>query len=318
MSASSQLKKTSIYKDFYPITDIKYLIEADKQLSNPRNYKFPHAKSVGALKLIPKVLIDWWFEHVVGSLKRADKSVKQEYKRMSYDFIRRKIFHTDYTVLAGHLLAEKIQPVTLKQSAILCLLHDIGRFEIITTGPLVINADHGYVSGEIIRRDMKRKEIVNVLEKIFNVDEMIEAVSVHSIATYEGKNVFARFLRDADKTSLIAEMRGLLKMLHYTIPPEIFWDVSKEVRRSYISEKKIYNESKKTGADMLIQYISFPFQFYFPETYNFAISHKLVHHLVGLYKKYVKNKDEELTREVLKSLTRGSEATNIDDPMEKE
>jgi hypothetical protein len=297
------MKVSPIIKDYFPITDYSYLEEAGRQLeNNPSHYTFPLTRSAGKLEIIPKHILSWFRSIVKDACFRADNAKTQKYKENSYDWIRRKLLHTDYTMVVSLVLAREIKVTTEEQALLLALLHDLGRFSEVTNGPLKIHAHHGIVSRDMIRDAISQKKIDGDLDQVFDIDQMLEAIAQHGLASCNEKNKLATFIRDVDKLAIVSEVKGQLKIAQYTYNKQKFWLISKNIRDQFIQDHFVDNENMQSGADSFMKCMSFFFQFVYHNSYQYAKQKGIIQYMVNMYDKYVVNKDPELTRSVHESL----------------
>jgi len=297
------MKVKSIIKGYFPITEYSYLKEAGRQLKNdPSQYTFPLTRSVGKLSMIPERILDWWRNAVKESCSRADNATKPKYKEGSYDFITRKVLHTDYTMVVAVVLARKIKVSTEKQAVLLGLLHDVGRFEEVTTGPLRVRVHHGITSKDMLVEEFEQRTIDGELDKIFDIDQMLEAIAQHGYATCNHKNSLATFLRDADKISINSGIEGWIENDKYKFDQRPFWKISKRVRDGFIKNRMVLDENLKSGADNFMKNMSFFYQLVYPESYQYAKKKGIIQNMVDIYDNRVENKDQELTKAVHEAL----------------
>ncbi|MBI2465201.1 HD domain-containing protein [Candidatus Shapirobacteria bacterium] len=141
--------------------------------------------------MIPEETISL-FERLVND---AREKAKDEH---ILEMIQWKVDHTWRVVETGKeiLEGEKGQDWDVGRAMGAFLLHDVGRFEQALLGSYSdkqTGVSHAFLGAEML------------VKAGYKDNEIIEAVHDHSLAVYEGSNVYTKLIKDADQLTIIGE-----------------------------------------------------------------------------------------------------------------
>jgi hypothetical protein len=172
-----------------------------------------------------------WVEEVINSniLKASNEEAK---KKVLY-----KKWHISQVVEMGMNIIENSPEFEWNraQAMTICLLHDIGRF------PQVLSNSYSDIQTGI---DHAALGVKMIADKKFpwknwhiQKNEVIEAIQWHNKKDYPGKNIYAKFIRDADKNALFIDFDSMEKVAHVENKPgkeinENVWKALEERRAS--------------------------------------------------------------------------------------
>jgi len=185
--------------------------------------------------MIPDEIIDLFEELVKGAREKS----KEE---MSLKMIQWKVDHTWRVVETGReiLEGEKNGDWDIGRTMSAFLLHDVGRFEQALLGSYSdkqTGVNHAFLGAEMLEKaGYKDKEI-------------IEAVHDHSLADYDGPNIYTKLVKDADQLTIIGEEYQLEKFPEQLVASE---DVVKIIE----SGVKLDTVLAKGRIDKLLSYWS--------------------------------------------------------------
>ena len=236
----------------------KFILEGDRLVVAVRAWteKIFHGKETEGFKL-PDEIYEWFLEVVFCAYEKAKN-----------DLVRRmilvKIIHTREVVQAGFDItgAEKGYNWNRHLVGMVCLLHDIGRFDQALLGSYSdekTKFDHALVGSEMIS-EHKFTSLTSIgIEKAV----VVEAVRNHSLYQYEGKDIYAKLTRDADKLALL---RSMSEILAAKIGEFEGKGVTEGALAAFRSGKMVRNRDMKTRADLFLAWLGWEVDFNFPAT----------------------------------------------------
>ena len=238
--------------------DLGFILKGDKSISAVKGWveELLNRKGFGNLNF-PEETKRWFL-----------KVVFRTYKKAENDLIRRmilvKIIHTFEVVEAGIEVsrAEKAVIWNESQVIIICLLHDVGRFEQALLGSFSdqeTGFDHALVGAKMIKDHcFKDFETLGV-----DKERVIESVKHHSAFVYSGDDPYAKMARDADK---LAILRFLPEIMAARIGGFAISGVSEGALRSYKDRESVQHRDMKTKTDFLLICLSWEYDFNFAKT----------------------------------------------------
>jgi hypothetical protein len=151
-------------------------------------------------KYVPKNVSNWFVE-VAQKFALQVKSKEEKAKLLH------KFRHTKRVFDAGMEIAKlNVDGVdwNFYQCATVCLLHDVGRFPQAVANKLsdeISGIDHGEAGANLFSRGKVD------IEPKYGCDsrQIEEAIRFHGLFEYKGENLYAKFIRDADKLGIFDE-----------------------------------------------------------------------------------------------------------------
>lgn len=200
-------------------------------------------------------VFEWWLEE---ALLNYSKAKSERVRRM----ILNKVLHTSETVEAGIDISMRTGHVDWDPFVVctVCLLHDVGRFRQALLGSysdIETNFDHAAVGAKMIdNRELKEMETMGINRTLIS-----EAVRRHSAIKYEGGEIYAKLVRDADKLSL-------LRYMPYLMDNERFprGEVDEMALNQFRTGGMVRHENMHTKADVLLAWLCWQNDFNFEAT----------------------------------------------------
>lgn len=239
-------------------SDAEFILKGDKSLGAVREWaeNLFHQKSVADFKL-PKEAFGWYLEVFRKAYEKAESDLIKKMMLM-------KVIHTREVVRAGYDIVrmEKEFEWNDYQVGMVCLLHDVGRFEQALLGSYSDEKsgfDHALEGAEMIRKhsfgDLGRFGI--------DIPGVIESVKNHSAYQYVGSNQYAKLTRDADKLALL---RAMPEILESDIGGFAKKGVTEEAINAYKRGEMVRHKDMKTVADLFLAWLAWEYDFNFSET----------------------------------------------------
>lgn len=283
-----------ITSNFQPVVTIPH-DEVVKQLNNLQDYNFPIFQSNQFYN--PNLLDNSLIKIFLGEVNKANQYItttefSEEDRIRKHAMLIHKVIHTDYSVSIALDIAKTMSDkIKEEQAVILAFLHDVGRFpELCQTGK-----HHAELSAEVVTMAYADNETLKqVIDKNFEISDLIEALREHSKAYYEGENIYAKFVRDIDKITIIGETIEQINRMHKVLNGMQSYVLSPNVRETYIENQIVFNEDRETKADALLTIIAFVSHLYFDESRSFVKERGLNNFLHQNFINLVLNIDNEL------------------------
>lgn len=238
--------------------DSEFILRGDKFLGAVREWtEGLFGRKEFADLYLPEEVKDWFLKVVFCAYGKAENDLV---KRM----ILVKIIHTLEVVRAGMEISTAENEVcwNKNQVAIVCLLHDVGRFDQALLGSYSdeeTGFDHALEGAKMVRDsyfgDFERLGI--------DKNSVFESVKYHSAFSYSGDDIYAKLTRDADK---LAILRALPEIMAARIGEFAEGGVSEEALRSYKGKEVVRNQDMKTKTDYLLVCLSWENDFNFAKT----------------------------------------------------
>lgn len=221
---------------------------------------------------LPKGVFGWFVEVVMKAYFKADND---QSKRM----ILIKVIHTREVVRAGFdiVKAEKGVEWNYFQVGVVCLLHDIARFDQALMRSFSDNKtdfDHAFEGSEMI----KNKDFFEFESLGINKESVVCAVENHSKYLYGGEDYYAKLIRDADKLALLRTMPEHLAVEKWGYVEE---GVTEEALESYVNKKLVLHKNIKTKADLFLAWLVWEHDLNFSETKRLFIDEGIRDWMVG-------------------------------------
>ncbi len=228
--------------------------------------------------LIPTEIVNWLIKIQLEAFEKATTTKNKS--RILY-----KIYHTNTCILAGMDIIKNTPEIewNMLLAQTICLLHDTGRFPQAVTGTFIDKQapfDHAEMGVEMISNSIQ----LNNLFTKNNIDKntVVEAVKNHNKLKYKGTNIYAKFVRDADKLAIVRWP-----------DPWLLWKdfegnitLSKETLDDYLDDGLILNDNVKTKSDVVLSTLSWEKDFNFKATSVFfkeeGIKNWLLNQLITL------------------------------------
>jgi hypothetical protein len=213
-------------------------------------------KRIDEAYLVPEEILERGIKEILRCYKKANS-------KKSKELIIKKITHTQAVVEAGKDICMETLEMdwNLVQGAVVCFLHDIGRFEqaLQETFSDSLSIDHATVGA-----DWFKKQKWSILDKYgLNPDIIYEAIDRHSRAEYKGNNQYVKLARDADKIGLF---RHASKVLVNKSLPE--GPASRKVLSVVKKDGLVKYGDVKTQIDHYLSLLAWPKDFYFKITHD--------------------------------------------------
>jgi hypothetical protein len=152
---------------------------------------------------IPEEIVRWANDIVWGNFLSTDKNSAKEK-------VEHKVSHILQVVETGREIMENENIDNKKQGLVICFLHDIGRFpqvKLDSYSDIKTGIDHGALGAKmVVEMDF------DFNGEGLNKSEIVEAIMWHNKKEYKGQNVYAKLIRDADKTALFLILDYMEKM----------------------------------------------------------------------------------------------------------
>jgi len=221
---------------------------------------------------IPKEVYEWFLEVVFCAYGKAETD---QIKRM----ILVKIIHTREVMMAGIDITSFEKGIDWNgyQVETVCLLHDIGRFDQALLGSfsdIKTGFDHALMGSEMV----KNHEFMELEAVGMNKESVVESVRHHSAFSYQGKDVYAKLTRDADKLALLRIMPEILAVKVEEYPNK---GVTEEALRAYKAGTLVRNEDINTKADLLLAWLGWESDFNFSKTESCFVSEGIKEWMTG-------------------------------------
>lgn len=161
---------------------------------------------------IPTDVLKWGMEIMVDCYKEAQSRNDSDSAKRVLD----KILHTKEVVEAGSdiIAGETGIDWDHTMATLVCFLHDIGRFPQALLGSFSDSKtgfDHAMEGVKMISSKAEAKYSLKTF-KTQDLKILLEAIEWHSRIRYEGKNLYSKFIRDADKLALVRTVHYWLKV----------------------------------------------------------------------------------------------------------
>lgn len=192
---------------------------------------------------IPQEIRDWVEEVIKKNLESADSGGAR-------DKVLWKKSHIAKVVMMGEEILNKSPEIrwNKKQALTICLLHDVGRF------PQVLNNSYSDIYTGIDHASLGAKMIS---EKKFPWNEwgikendVMEAIQWHNKQDYLGENIYAKFIRDADKNALFIDFESMEEVSH--TEKKAGTEISKEVWKALEEKGTVDNKNIVTFAEDIV------------------------------------------------------------------
>lgn len=215
-----------------------------------------HQKSVTDFKL-PKEAFGWYLEVFRKAYEKAESDLVKKMMLV-------KVIHTREVVRAGYDIVrmEKELEWNEYQVGMVCLLHDVGRFDQALLGSYSDEKsgfDHALEGAEMIRKH----NFGDLGALGIDIAEVIESVKNHSAYQYKGSNRYAKLTRDADKLALL---RAMPEILESGIGGFAKKGVTEEAIKTYKRGEMVRHKDMKTVADLFLAWLAWEYDFNFAET----------------------------------------------------
>ncbi|PIP85227.1 hypothetical protein COW83_05305 [Candidatus Collierbacteria bacterium CG22_combo_CG10-13_8_21_14_all_43_12] len=253
--------------------EFEFMLNGDKTEDTVRAWtkKLFHENGTKNFK-VPRGVYEWFLEVVFCAYGKAETDL---IKRM----ILVKIIHTREVVMAGIDITsfEKGFDWNDYQVGMVCLLHDIGRFDQALLGSfsdIKTGFDHALMGSEMVKNhEFMEFEVVGINKK-----SVVESVRHHSAFSYQGDDVYAKLTRDADKLALLRTMPEILavKVEEYSNN-----GVTEEALRAYKAGTMVRNEDINTKADLLLAWLGWESDFNFSKTESCFVSEGIKEWMMG-------------------------------------
>lgn len=192
---------------------------------------------------IPKEIRDWVEEIIQKNLEAATSEgarAKVEYKK----------WHIGEVVRIGREIVENTPEIkwNVAQAMAICLLHDIGRFPQVLANSfsdIKTGIDHASLGVKMIAEKSFPWEKWDMKES-----EIMEAIKWHNQKDYLGDNLYAKFIRDADKNALFLDFEEMEKVAH--TEKIVGKEISENVWKTLEEHKTIGNENVTTFAEDIV------------------------------------------------------------------
>lgn len=239
-------------------SDSEFILNGDKSIGAVRDWtnKLFHQKGTEDFKL-SKGVFKWFVEAIFHAYEKADNDLV---KRMMLV----KIIHTREVVRAGYDICrtEKEFEWNEYQVGMVCLLHDVGRFDQALLGSFSDEKsgfDHALEGAEMIRKH----NFGDLGTFGIDIAEVIESVKNHSAYQYKGSNQYAKLTRDADKLALL---RAMPEILESDIGGFAKKGVTEEAIKTYKRGEMVHHKDMETVADLFLAWLAWEYDFNFAET----------------------------------------------------
>ena len=187
--------------------------------------------------------------------------------------ISHKINHTYNVVENAKYLCKclKLDEVNTELAMIIALLHDIGRFdqakEMQTFREDITNFDHATLGVKLLFEKGEIKNYIGDKQFYLIIEKAIANHSKYILDETGMSNIeilHCKIIRDADKIDIFNIWANLDEM-------EIKSDgeISLEVVNEFFEGKMIHNENKKTNADNVIGTLSYIYDIFYKETFEY-------------------------------------------------
>jgi hypothetical protein len=208
---------------------------------------------------IPENLLNYGFEIMTSNFNKAKDG---ETRKM----ILRKILHTKEVVMAGIEIMEKEKSVEWNPYMVgaVTFAHDFGRFPQALLGSFS-DTKTGFDHASEGARLIEKKNFSELASMGIDIKVLAETVRQHSRLEYRGKEVYVKFIRDADKL-------GLLDFFHNDIDEfKVPWgSVTKGAIEAFLDGRLVPKEDLVNRIDVFLCWLSWQFDF------NFAATRELV------------------------------------------
>jgi|GEM_PF-6554009 hypothetical protein len=230
------------------------------------------------IELVPDVISKWFLDLLV---KQGTNTESEEGKA----WFLHKLLHTKRVFDAGlQIMNSALDGITWNknQGAIICLLHDLGRF---------YQANRNHLSDEKTKIDHAEAGANLFCSKGFSIpksflcddDVIVESVYWHSRRSYEGENVYAKFARDADKIGIFREFplqeRFAKRMWSTGL-------LSKEILEDLINHRVGDTKEIRTVQDFLVLYATWFWDLNFRASRQIAREEKFTNLIKERFEKY--------------------------------
>lgn len=230
------------------------------------------------VNLVPNVVSNWF----LGLVARQSTNVKGEEGQA---WFLHKLIHTKRVFDAGLQIMDcRLDGINWNknQGAIICLLHDLGRFYQATRNSLSdqeTKIDHAEVGANLFRSKGFS------IPRSFQCDEELIAESIywHSRRNYESKNIYAKFTRDADKIGIFREFSLQERFAKRMWPTGA---LSKEVLEDLINYRVGDTQKIRTIQDFLVLYATWFWDLNFKASRQIARDEKFTNLIRERFEEY--------------------------------
>lgn len=204
---------------------------------------------------VPEDILEFGFGLMVDNFAKArDGNIRR--------MILRKILHTREVVVAGLEIVEKEKSVDWDPFMVgaVTFAHDFGRFPQAQLGSYSdakTGFDHAVEGANLIEKGLSSKAAGLGIE----MKRLVEAVRHHSALEYKGKDLYAKFIRDADKI-------GLMNYFHYHMDDYNFpkGRITEGALERFLAGEMVYKRDILTRSDVALCWLSWVHDFNLEET----------------------------------------------------
>lgn len=224
---------------------------------------------------IPKEIQDW-FERIVKENLAVSKGAAR-------DKVLYKAKHTGLVMMAGKNIVENSPEFewNKKQAMVICLLHDVGRFpQVLLNSYSDINTGIDHAS---LGLKMMAEQKFNWKEWDLDGEVIFEAIKWHNQKDYLGDNLYAKFIRDADKNALFGDYQELEDYVF--LEKEKNTRIDEKIWEKLEKRESIGNEMVISSAEGIVNYAAWLWNLNLRYSRKLAVESKIIENLLKSLKK---------------------------------